>query len=547
MSEPIIHHTTLNTEFKGIRHSISSSGNQVWQFRGIKYANIPTRFRQSTLHEAFSPVYDATSYGPTCPQPLFPTRMEEALIGIPSPIDPSTFDEFECLNLNITVPANTKPNAGLPVMVYVHGGGGFTGSNADWWCDGGGIVKRSVEIGKPVVVVAINYRLSVFGYIGSEELRQVNGKENTANFGLRDIHTSLTWLTHNIAPFGGSPTNLTLYGESHGSAAIFTHLHSLQRPLFHRAITQSQLLGTALFSTPLSLPFASSTYESTKTALGVSTAAELAAVPYQDLIAAYVKSDPRNGMGCMVVMDDVFFPSDWKGRLGGNFAGREILVGCTGNESSVVKMVMVSSPVVNPRPTTASFVSSLETVLSGSKVRDIFANYGIEDTTEAELVADKLLQIVEDACWYNPQRVFSLHAQKSGVKVNQYSFEQKNAFEGPFKGVPAHSLDLAYLHGDERIFDSCEDPEGERRLQGELRDAWIRFANGEGGGEGVKIFGAEGNVKEIKEDGFLSEFRRGEKWGVWEGVGEAELEGLIGLVVVHLSGLLGQAKVEKKD
>ena len=81
--------------------------------------------------------------------------MEDALIGIPAPIDPATFDEFNCLNLNINIPAGTKAGDDLPVMVYVHGGGGFSGSNADWWCDGGSMVKRSVEIGRKVIVIAV--------------------------------------------------------------------------------------------------------------------------------------------------------------------------------------------------------------------------------------------------------------------------------------------------------------------------------------------------------------------------------------------------------
>ena len=88
--------------------------------------------------------------------------MEDCLIGLPPTITtvshaPDIFDEFNCLNLNITTPAEAKSGDDLPVLVYVHGGGGFSGSNSDWWCDGGAIVKRSVEIGKPVVMVAIKY------------------------------------------------------------------------------------------------------------------------------------------------------------------------------------------------------------------------------------------------------------------------------------------------------------------------------------------------------------------------------------------------------
>jgi carboxylesterase type B len=82
------------------------------------------------------------------------------LIGIPPQVhpknQPDVFDEFGCLNLNITMPPlNPAVSASLPVMVYVHGGGGFSGSNSDWWCDGAPLVSKSIAIGKPIVHVAI--------------------------------------------------------------------------------------------------------------------------------------------------------------------------------------------------------------------------------------------------------------------------------------------------------------------------------------------------------------------------------------------------------
>jgi carboxylesterase type B len=65
------------------------------------------------------------------------------------------FDEFECLNLNVTTPPNARDGNNFPVMVYIHGGGGFSGSNSDWYSDGAGIVSRSLAVEKPVVHVAI--------------------------------------------------------------------------------------------------------------------------------------------------------------------------------------------------------------------------------------------------------------------------------------------------------------------------------------------------------------------------------------------------------
>lgn len=85
--------------------------------------------------------------------------LEEALIGTPPKHVPVNlerlYDEFECLNLNITTPIGAHEGNDFPVMVYIHGGGGFSGSNSDWWCDGGGLASRSVTLEKPIVVVSI--------------------------------------------------------------------------------------------------------------------------------------------------------------------------------------------------------------------------------------------------------------------------------------------------------------------------------------------------------------------------------------------------------
>jgi carboxylesterase type B len=85
--------------------------------------------------------------------------LEDALIGIPPSNVPQhaadIFDEFNCLNLNIITPHDAYDGADYPVMIYFHGGGGYVGSNSDWFCDGGAIASLAKQIGKPVVHVAI--------------------------------------------------------------------------------------------------------------------------------------------------------------------------------------------------------------------------------------------------------------------------------------------------------------------------------------------------------------------------------------------------------
>jgi len=84
--------------------------------------------------------------------------MEDALIAVPLHLASHAediFDEFNCLNLNITTPANVKIGSDLPVLLYIHGGGHHSGANSDWWCDGTSIVRQSIKLGKPIVMVTI--------------------------------------------------------------------------------------------------------------------------------------------------------------------------------------------------------------------------------------------------------------------------------------------------------------------------------------------------------------------------------------------------------
>lgn len=130
----------------------------------------------------------------------------------------------ECLNLNIFTPA--RDDAARPVMVWIFGGGYVNGDAADPMFDG-----RVLAASGDVVVVTINYRLGVFGFLE---------RGNHANLGLTDQIAALEWIRHHIDSFGGDPDNVTLFGESAGAMSICTLL-TMPRAngLFHRAIAQS--------------------------------------------------------------------------------------------------------------------------------------------------------------------------------------------------------------------------------------------------------------------------------------------------------------------
>lgn len=142
----------------------------------------------------------------------------------------------DCLNLNIWAPA--QPGATpRPVMVWVHGGASFVGFSSQRNYNG----QKLCEEGD-VIVVTINYRLGVLGFLDFTEFNSAEDPRPAfeRNLGLKDIVTALHWVRDNIEAFGGDPHNVTLFGESAGGAAVTTLMTVPSAcGLFHRAIAQS--------------------------------------------------------------------------------------------------------------------------------------------------------------------------------------------------------------------------------------------------------------------------------------------------------------------
>ncbi|HUQ57108.1 carboxylesterase family protein [Lentzea sp.] len=182
--------------------------------RGIRYATA-SRFAEP-VQLPWDGVRDATRRGPACPQP--PSSLA-AVFG--SSVEGLSFDEH-CQVLSVTAPADA---AGLPVMVWFHGGAYVTGSGESTKYD------ASLLAAEGVVVVSVSYRLGVLGYLRD-------------NLGLLDQFAALRWVRDNIAGFGGDPANVTAFGQSAGADSVFALMLTDTEGLFHRAIVQSAPLGT---------------------------------------------------------------------------------------------------------------------------------------------------------------------------------------------------------------------------------------------------------------------------------------------------------------
>jgi para-nitrobenzyl esterase len=192
---------------------------------GTRYARAE-RFGAPVAEPPATTPVDATRPSPACPQPW------SAVFG---PVLGDLPQDEDCLRLSVTAPADDGSDDGgpLPVMVWIHGGSYTTGAGDAPVYDPAALVAE-----QRVVVVAVTYRLGLFGYLSRTGV--------PANLGLLDQLEALRWVRRNIAAFGGDPENVTLFGQSAGGDAV-AHLMVADGAagLFRRAIVQSAPLGIA--------------------------------------------------------------------------------------------------------------------------------------------------------------------------------------------------------------------------------------------------------------------------------------------------------------
>jgi para-nitrobenzyl esterase len=200
-------------------------------FKGIRYGadTAGTRFAAPARPAAWTEPRDATQFGASCPQT--PTGNPGGLFSSWRP-DPNPPLSEDCLFLNVWTPA-LADGGKRPVMVWFHGGGFSSGNGSSNAYDGTRLARRG-----DVVVVTVNHRLNVFGYLALGHYGE--GFEDSAVAGVLDMVLALTWVRDNISQFGGDPDTVMIFGESGGGAKVSTLMATEQaQGLFHRAVVQS--------------------------------------------------------------------------------------------------------------------------------------------------------------------------------------------------------------------------------------------------------------------------------------------------------------------
>ena len=439
-------------------------------FQGVPYAASTAaerRWRSPQPVPRWTQPKDATKPGSMCPQQAS------------SYADVASLEEG-CLYLNVTTPQPAGPLRRRPVLVWIHGDGAIgAGSFFD--------ARRLATIGD-VMVVTINYRLSIFGTFGYP------GLEGSGTFGLQDQQAALRWVARNAAAFGGDPGNVTVFGESYGGLSASAHLVAPESAgLFHRAIIQS---GFALMDMPAgsifpglpALPWYGWRPTAEVEALGAAVASRLGCTdpatapmclrgkPVQDLLAHAQPFQPL-GFGNSVLPE---VPA--QALRDGRFHRVPVISGGTRDEH---RLFVGLFRVLAGQPVTAQQYPALLAEAFGEHAGQVQAQYPPSAYPTPNLAWATMLT---DRMW--ARSTFQQHRLLADrVPAYAYEFADRHApmylpFPDDFPPGAFHAAEVPYLFRDQQ-FEAGSTPD-QRRLSDQMIRYWANFArSGDPNGAGL--------------------------------------------------------------
>lgn len=450
----------------------------VVEYLGIPYAAPPVgdlRWKPPVEHASWTKTRDATAFGPSCAQ--------ITTLGVFA--GPQNSNE-DCLYLNVIAPKNAKASREkLPVIFWFHGGGFIDGSGSDY------DASKLAAQGK-AVVVTINYRLNLFGFLAHPALN----KEGPlfANYGLLDQQFALRWVRENIAKFGGNPDNITLAGQSAGGASVaFGLVSPLTKGMFHRAIIQSS--ASYLNAIQLEPAEKKATAFAEKAGCGTgadeATAACLRKLPADAVLKLAGTTEAQGSYTVTPIVDGKIVPMGVASAFkSGNFHHMPIMNGSTQDEGAFFAAVGVyfsGKPVTN-----ANVETYVKSTFSGNA-----GAAGIPPAYPAGTV-DRILARYPAEAYKTPQlRTTALqtdimvcriqhgtHLLAGKVPLYVYEFRDRTApFYFPempdFASLAYHTAELPYLfpgfHGGDKGVKHALNPQ-QQKLSDQLVAAWTNFA-----------------------------------------------------------------------
>jgi para-nitrobenzyl esterase len=351
----------------------------------------------------------------------------------------------DCLFLNVwtTNLPGDHPSEKLPVMVWIHGGGNLNGASQGPWQPIGAALAR-----KGVVVVSINYRLGVLGFMGHPALTAESPHHSSGNYGLLDQIAALEWVKRNIAKFGGDPGNVTIFGVSAGSADVCYLMASpLAGGLFQRGIMESATCSDFI-NPELKTPTHYLAGRGTAEDIGLRVMHDLGIADGPDALGK-LRAKPAklivdvtshyNTVLVSATVDGWFLTEQPAVALTeGHLANVPVIVGSTSDESTVNV-----AEDLQAEPTLANYKAYLKNQF-GNGADEFFRMYSAATDTE---VYDAFAQFDTDYAFGYPAHRFASNAARAGQKVWYYYFTYAGRSEAYAKLGAFHGIEGRFLTG----------------------------------------------------------------------------------------------------
>lgn len=429
----------------------------IYAFHGIRYARAK-RFGAPRPVEPWEGVKDALSYGYICPVLSQPRPTGE--VATPHRFWP---ESEHCQYLNIWT-KNLDPLVKMPVLVWFHGGGFSSGSSIEQVCYEG----DNLAMDGDVVVVTVNHRLNVFGFLDMSDFgEQYN---NSANAGIADLVAALKWVRENISAFGGNPDNVTIFGQSGGGGKV-TALGQTEEAdgLFHKAVVMSGVISQSMMDSEVDAKelVISILHELD---LEENDASKLESVPYRHLIEAVNRVERKFQKEGKRIQ--------WAPKPNGWYKGDPLSVGFSPHFKKIPTMVGTVLGEFSLEPPVPD-----KEQLSPKERREIVAKrYGEEH-------ADELIRLFKEAypdknevylcnldLTFRPDTIAYIKEKASVSQAPVYSYMFATVFDYDGGKLAWHCSDIPFwFHNTERI-PVCQIDGVTKRLENQMSMALVNFA-----------------------------------------------------------------------
>lgn len=442
-------------------------------FKAIPYAAPPVgnlRWRAPARAPTWPGARQAATYGSVCPQPQVTWAGHD--------LDRTSED---CLTLNVWTP-RAAVDAHLPVLVWFHGGGYTAGAGSQSTYEGSKLARRSV------VIVTVNYRLGVLGYLAHPELSREAKDGTSGNYGLLDQIAALRWVQANISRFGGDPSNVTVAGQSAGGgSAMLVTIAPLAHGLFQKAIFESgAALGLPGVGDARLGPAEAAGAAFAKT-LKVQTLAQLRALPVATLLGAIA---PRVSTG--PILDGKVVPDDITAAYrSGRDAGVPILLGWNSNEAArFIEHATLAGYAASARQSYGPLAPALLRLYSAP--------------TQASATRAAQDMMSDAGFGWRSWSIAEARNEAGAAPVFLYQFDDPPPKpDGSRSDGAVHSDELGFVWGN-------EDPHGrwsfaDKALAGRMQAYWVNFLHkGNPNGSGLPrwdAYRARGTAVWLRRDG----------------------------------------------